>query len=740
MTNVKVTKGLNYKIPDTNTAINVLRKYGAEENKHYGNPFGTNDYGSKAEVPNEGNDTEVSQKYEDWLKGTYRQDVAPERRNWIVEQIESGKLDGKELMYFRDAGDNHAKRLANLVNDKDWIKPATETTQEQTKVGAEFGSKSKIKDTVYHYAQSGTIDPTLKTNSKEKALFFFKNRKSAELLQEALNQGKPDKTGKIFEAKINLVNPREVDATDHDTGKLIEETIDADKSGNDGIIAHNMTEFFVGVDDQYGVFDIEKNVQFLNLEEKQTSTTKNNIKELGKKLNYKDIEQLLETYGNDRDAVIGDEVGYVGEHDTKFKINYRQKIRTMDGEVWDAIGLNGRDIAVLKNTITQLNKYRVHSQLTKPQQRVLKVMTDLTHEQLAEIIENSEYAAGASLGYNPNNYQETNDNRTVQMNAMHVREKIMADNEHWKLYTKDKAYTGKHDKYYGALGELINKIVKPNQVEVPGLLLKAISDGNFGMATVAEYNYITHTIGISTKPTEAEMEQAVIDGLTSKYVLDNNIASDQVMKNFGNIAKYVDKHQAKMLQNVMQSVASVKGPHAVTHELIHAGALNYMRANPEAEATLRINELYQEALVNKDKIQRLAYSGDVFSTYWEKNVEEFLAEAMSNPGLMYALSQTKTDGKKKLSKGMLRELVDTLLDMLGLSPKVKDNILEYVMDGFAAIIEAQADKVPVGLEIDSETKAMLMAKLNELKEQNGTIHLEDRAASEKADIERLKDC
>lgn len=260
------------------------------------------------------------------------------------------------------------------------------------------------------------------------------------------------------------------------------------------------------------------------------------------------------------------------------------------------------------------------------------------------------------------------------------------------------------------------------------------------MAAAAEYNYITHTIGISTKPTEAEMEQAVIDGLTSKYVLDNNIASDQVMKNFGNIAKYVDKHQAKMLQNVMQSVAAVKGPHAVTHELIHAGALNYMRANPEAEATLRINELYQEALANKDKIQRLAYSGDVFSTYWEKNVEEFLAEAMSNPGLMYALSQTKTDGKKKLNKGMLRELVDTLLDMLGLSPKVKDNILEYVMDGFAAIIEAQADKVPVGLELDSETKAMLKAKLNELKEQNGTIHLEDRAASEKADIERLKEC
>lgn len=523
-----------------------------------------------------------------------------------------------------------AKQLQGLIGKEPKMEirdektaPKSEGANVETKAGAGFGSNSKIKDTVYHYAQSGTIDPTLKTNSKEKALFFFKNRKSAELLQEAFNQGKPDKTGKIFEAKINLVNPREVDATDHDTGRLINETIDADKSGNDGIIAHNMTEFFVGVDDQYGVFDIEKNVQFLNLEEKQTNDNS-------------DIKKV-----------------------------------------------------------------------------------DLTEQ----------------------NYKETNDNRTVQMNAMRVREKIMADNEHWKLYTKDKTYTrGKYDKYYGALREVINKFTKPTTVSVPGLILKSMVTSKLNEITVANYNYETHTIGIATTPTAEEMDNAIEDGLISKYMMDNSIIPEDIIKNSKDIIKYVEDNKANVLENVLKVVAGVKGGHAVTHELIHAGALNYMRANPEAEATLRINELYQEALANKDKIQRLAYSGDVFSTYWEKNVEEFLAEAMSNPGLMYALSQTKTDGKKKLSKGMLRELVDTLLDMLGLSPKVKDNILEYVMDGFAAIIEAQADKVPVGLEIDSETKAMLMAKLNELKEQNGTIHLEDRAASEKADIERLKDC
>ena len=116
------------------------------------------------------------------------------------------------------------------------------------------------------------------------------------------------------------------------------------------------------------------------------------------KLNYKDIGQLLKTYGNDRETVIGDDVGYVGEHDTKFTMNYKNKIRTVDGEVWDAIGLDGNDLRVLNRAITLLNEGKAHSQLSKPQQRVLGVMTALTHEQLAEIIETSEYAAGASLG------------------------------------------------------------------------------------------------------------------------------------------------------------------------------------------------------------------------------------------------------------------------------------------------------------------------------------------------------
>ena len=142
-TKVVVVKGLNYKTPDTATAVNTLRRYGSGKYKHYGNPFGTKSYGSKAEIPTQLDDEGVSILYAKWLLGSgsdgYKQwlkdnslkdivgnitakqlESLKKRRQFIVDNIQSGKLDGKELMYFRDTGRlNHAKVLAELVNNKD---------------------------------------------------------------------------------------------------------------------------------------------------------------------------------------------------------------------------------------------------------------------------------------------------------------------------------------------------------------------------------------------------------------------------------------------------------------------------------------------------------------------------------------------------------------------------------------------------------------------------------------------
>lgn len=327
------------------------------------------------------------------------------------------------------------------------------------------------------------------------------------------------------------------------------------------------------------------------------------------------------------------------------------------------------------------------------------------------------------------------DVRSVRQNAIDRHK----DDKYWKMYAdKKNTARGRHDSYYGAIGKLIEDVVGVSVVpEVAGLMLEGANNGAFNEIIAGRYNYVTHTVEVAKIPTDNEISEAVDNGLTAQFLKLYEVTPENAITKANSYQPFMDANKARTLEHVLASVESVKGSHAVTHELIHAGALNYMRVNPKAEATIRINELYQEALKNKDKITRLTYGGDVFGTYWQTNVEEFLAEAMSNPGLMYALSQTKTYGKKKLSKGMLRELVDTMLDMLGLTPKVKDNILEYTMDGFAAIIEAQADKVPLELEIDSETKAMLTVALNGLKEENGTIHLKDRAKAEKAAVDKL---
>lgn len=100
-------------------------------NQHFGNPFSYKQYsGVKVVVPTV-KDSAIA--YEQWLRGTAYQDVEPERRAWILDQINSGKLDNKRLIYYttripdgsygRDTYDyyeapNHAHILLKLINER----------------------------------------------------------------------------------------------------------------------------------------------------------------------------------------------------------------------------------------------------------------------------------------------------------------------------------------------------------------------------------------------------------------------------------------------------------------------------------------------------------------------------------------------------------------------------------------------------------------------------------------------
>ena len=98
--------------------VNILRKTGT--NEHYGNPF-TYKGGTAAEVEL-GSVQEATQAYDDWLHGRKYSNVRPEQRQWILDQIQSGALNNKNLLYYTDeheeAGiDSHADVLQRFVNE-----------------------------------------------------------------------------------------------------------------------------------------------------------------------------------------------------------------------------------------------------------------------------------------------------------------------------------------------------------------------------------------------------------------------------------------------------------------------------------------------------------------------------------------------------------------------------------------------------------------------------------------------
>ncbi len=100
-----------------------------DKDHHFGNPFlSTRNFSSKGI----GNDAEVSQMYYDWLTTDKYNDIEPNRREWIREQISNGNLDNVPLVYYADTPINHAKMLDKIVRDRKQLGLDTKETEEET--------------------------------------------------------------------------------------------------------------------------------------------------------------------------------------------------------------------------------------------------------------------------------------------------------------------------------------------------------------------------------------------------------------------------------------------------------------------------------------------------------------------------------------------------------------------------------------------------------------------------------
>lgn len=94
--------------------VSVLRKDGEE---HYGNPFSHLKTQTKDTIATK-DLTETVSKYKAWLEGTDFTDVKQERRKWVLDQIDSGALDGKQLLYHSNQQPNHAGVLAAFIKQR----------------------------------------------------------------------------------------------------------------------------------------------------------------------------------------------------------------------------------------------------------------------------------------------------------------------------------------------------------------------------------------------------------------------------------------------------------------------------------------------------------------------------------------------------------------------------------------------------------------------------------------------
>lgn len=93
-------------------AIYIGRPKGGQNNQHYGNPF-THLVNTTAKVVL-GNREEAVKAFEQWILGTGYQNIEPERRQWILDNLD--KLKGKDLVCFCAPKQCHGDILIKFSN------------------------------------------------------------------------------------------------------------------------------------------------------------------------------------------------------------------------------------------------------------------------------------------------------------------------------------------------------------------------------------------------------------------------------------------------------------------------------------------------------------------------------------------------------------------------------------------------------------------------------------------------
>ena len=134
------------------------------------------------------------------------------------------------------------------------------------------------------------------------------------------------------------------------------------------------------------------------------------------------------------------------------------------------------------------------------------------------------------------------------------------------------------------------------------------------------------------------------------------------------------------------------------HEHIHAGAVSFMKTKADDPKTKYVNSLYQKMLKMADSDNPSL--NEIQDGYWKKNVDEFLAVALSNVDMMDFLNNMPATG----FVSTLHKLVNTLGKMVGIKQGSENQALLNI---FAEMTEATLDEEPELLRPSSGTQSEL---------------------------------
>lgn len=295
--------------------------------------------------------------------------------------------------------------------------------------------------------------------------------------------------------------------------------------------------------------------------------------------------------------------------------------------------------------------------------------------------------------------------------VVQLKQKAMED----KLNKVDKLYSDlvhtKNEGNYKYVNSMINLFSKITPAQVK--YVRSILDKQSRLMA-GSYDKETDIVEVLRNPTIKDyaigIRNSVMEELAKKFQV--KFLSDEVIDLL--FSKEAEKGFEIKAVEAIKELEGIKGQQILLHEYIHSVTEKFMRENPKHPATLQMNELFNIAKGKKEEIKIMTMELDLSDTYWSKNVDEFVAEGLSNPQLMLALLKIEVPGLEKLS--VFEEFIRTIVEMLGLTSN-KENMYSLLLDSTLVMAYEQGNRDI----LDSIITEELDKRKEEQKQEDDTI-------------------